>query len=72
MACESSLEELLELIKHSNKKNKNKDMNGTMLFHPTCHPKDISRNKLQTMFNKACKERIWKIFKDRQTHDRLS
>ena len=54
---------MLELIKPGNKKNNNKDMNGTMLLHPAHHPKDISRNKLQTMFNATCKARFQNLLK---------
>ena len=63
MTCASCLEEAFELIKPSNKKGKNKDMSGTMLLHPAFHPKDISRNKLQTMFNTICKERLQDFLK---------
>ena len=38
-------------------------MNGTTLLHPTCHPKDISRNKLQTMFNPTHKARFQDLLK---------
>ena len=61
--CEKSLEETLEIIKLSNKISKNKDMSGTMLLHPTFHPKCISRNKLQTMLNTTCKCRFYDSLK---------
>ena len=49
---------MLELIKPSNKKNKNKDMHGSILLYPECHPKDVSRNESQTMFKTTYKERF--------------
>ena len=63
MTCESLLEEVLELIKPSNSKNKNKHMNETMLLYPSCHLKDDTSDKLQTMFNIACKERFQDLLK---------
>ena len=63
ITCTSSLEEVLELIKPSDKKIKNKDINVTILLHPACHPKDFSINKLQTIFNKICKETFQDLLK---------
>ena len=58
MTCDSSLEEVLESIKPSNKKNKNEYINEPKPFHHSHYPKDISRNKLQTMFNTTYTERF--------------
>ena len=38
-------------------------MNGTMLLHPTYHPKNISRNKSQDRFNTTCKSKFTELLK---------
>ena len=55
---ESTLEEVIESVKPSNKRNTNKYMTGKALSHPTCHPKDAYRKRLQIMFNETCKEKF--------------
>lgn len=59
----SSLEETLEIFKRNKKSKNNNDMNGKILLHPTCHPKDVSRNKLQGMFNTTCKSKFQDLLK---------
>ena len=54
----STLEEVIESVKPSNKRNAHKNMKGTVLLHPTCHPKDVSRKILQMMFNETCKQKF--------------
>ena len=58
-----SLEERLEIIRPSDKANKNLDMNGTMLSYPTHYPKDISRNILKEMFNTTFKSKSYELLK---------
>ena len=38
-------------------------MNGVILFHHACHPKNNAINKLQTMLNTVCKERFQDLLK---------
>ena len=38
-------------------------MNEVTLLYLTCHPKDISRIKLQTMLNITCRSRFYDSFK---------
>ena len=45
-------------MKPSDKKNMNRHMKGAALSHPTCHPKDTSRERSQMMFNETCKEKF--------------
>ena len=33
-------------------------MKVVVLLHPTCHPKETSRKRLQMMFNEACNEKF--------------
>ena len=33
-------------------------MKGTVLLHPTCHPKHVSRNRLQMTLNETCQEKF--------------
>ena len=56
------LEEVLESMKPRNKTNVNRDMERIVLLHPTCHPKDMSRKRLQMMFNKYEKRHLRKCW----------
>ena len=63
MCCNSTLEEALEIIKPSNKRNTNKDVKGTMILHTTYHPKDMFLQNIATKFNETCKEKFKEILK---------
>ena len=58
-----TLEESLEIIKASNRRNANKDLKIKVSLHNACHPKDITRKMSHAMFNETCKEKFRKTLK---------
>ena len=62
MNNELTLEEILESMKPRNKTNMNRCMKGIVILHPTHHPKDMSRKRLQMMFNKYEKRHLRKCW----------
>ena len=45
-------------MKHRNKTNVNRDVKGIVLLHLTRYLKDVSRKRLQMMFNKTYREKF--------------